>query len=187
MIRKSCCSRFSLHKFVHLKFFWTQFKNVHLRGPCISRPYCTLISSQKSPTPNISAPSAVSEGQDKTAYSRPGFYKKILSFPQIFLSSEKLKKKLSNFPKLQFLIDKIDKSPSAIWLFSYNSKLYDSRIEVLPKLLSFFLFQFLFLKIWQTLFSSKIIKHCNGYSALLSNEKFFKACHFLRYLQLRGN
>ena len=46
MIRKPCCSRFSLHKFVHLKYFWTQFKNVHLRGPCssrpcISRPYCT--------------------------------------------------------------------------------------------------------------------------------------------------
>ena len=46
MIRKPCCSRFSLHKFVHLKFFWTQFNNVHLRGPCslrpcISRPYCT--------------------------------------------------------------------------------------------------------------------------------------------------
>ena len=47
MIRKSCCSRFSLHKFVHLKFFWTQFKNMHLRGPCcsrscISRPYCNV-------------------------------------------------------------------------------------------------------------------------------------------------
>ena len=45
MIRKPCCSRFSLHKFVHLKYFWTQFKNVHLQGPCslrpcISRPYC---------------------------------------------------------------------------------------------------------------------------------------------------
>ena len=45
MIRKLCCSRFSLHKFIHLKFFWTQFKNVYLRGPCslrpcISRPYC---------------------------------------------------------------------------------------------------------------------------------------------------
>ena len=43
MIRKPCFSRFSLHKFVHLKFFWTQFKNVHLRGPCISRPYCNQI------------------------------------------------------------------------------------------------------------------------------------------------
>ena len=45
MIKKPCCSRFSLHKFVHLKFFWTQFENVHLQGPCslrpcISRPYC---------------------------------------------------------------------------------------------------------------------------------------------------
>ena len=34
-----------LHKFVQLKYFWTQFKNVHLQGPCslrpcISRPYC---------------------------------------------------------------------------------------------------------------------------------------------------
>ena len=48
MIKKPCCSRFSLHKFVHLKFFWTQFKNVHLGGPCslrpcISRPYCTYL------------------------------------------------------------------------------------------------------------------------------------------------
>ena len=43
MINKPCCSRFSLHKFVQLK--WTQFKNVHLQGPCslrpcISRPCC---------------------------------------------------------------------------------------------------------------------------------------------------
>ena len=36
MIRKPCCSRFSLHKFVHL--CQTQFKNVHLRGPCSLRP-----------------------------------------------------------------------------------------------------------------------------------------------------
>ena len=48
MIKKSCCSRFSLHKFVHLKYLWTQFKNVHLQGPCslrpcISRPYCSFI------------------------------------------------------------------------------------------------------------------------------------------------
>ena len=38
--------RFSLHKFVHLNFFWTLFKNVHCQGPCslrpcISRPYCS--------------------------------------------------------------------------------------------------------------------------------------------------
>ena len=44
MIKKPCCSRFSLHKFVQLKFLWTQFKNVLLQGPCIlrlciSRPY----------------------------------------------------------------------------------------------------------------------------------------------------
>ena len=44
MIKKPCCSRFLLHKFVQLKYFWTQFKNVHLQGPCslrpcISRPY----------------------------------------------------------------------------------------------------------------------------------------------------
>jgi len=50
MIRKPCFSRFSLHKFVHLKFFWTQFKNVHLQGPCslgpcISRPYCIYQAS----------------------------------------------------------------------------------------------------------------------------------------------
>ena len=44
--RKNSCS-FSLHKFLH-QIFWTQFKNVQLRGPyssrpCISRPYCTFI------------------------------------------------------------------------------------------------------------------------------------------------
>lgn len=37
-------ARFSPEKFVHLKFVWTQLKNLHLRGPCslrpcISRPY----------------------------------------------------------------------------------------------------------------------------------------------------
>ena len=52
MIKKPCCSRFSLHKFVHLKVFWTQFKNVNLRGlcslrPCISRPYCISKNLQK--------------------------------------------------------------------------------------------------------------------------------------------
>ena len=46
--KKPCCSRFSLNKFIHLKFFWTQFKKVQLRGPCSSRPcilrpYCTSI------------------------------------------------------------------------------------------------------------------------------------------------
>ena len=45
MIKKPCCSRFLLHKFIQLKYFWTLFKNVHLQGPCslkpcISRPYC---------------------------------------------------------------------------------------------------------------------------------------------------
>ena len=52
MLKKPCCSRFLLHKFVHLKFFWTPFKNVHLRGPCssrlcISRPYCTYSFIEK--------------------------------------------------------------------------------------------------------------------------------------------
>ena len=42
---KLCCSRFLRYKFVQLEFFWTQFKNLHLQGPCslrpcISRPYC---------------------------------------------------------------------------------------------------------------------------------------------------
>ena len=37
-------------KNMHLKYFWTQFKNVHLRGPCslrpcISRPYCSSLCS----------------------------------------------------------------------------------------------------------------------------------------------
>jgi hypothetical protein len=45
MDQKTVLLKVSLHKFVHLKFFWTQFKNVHLWGPCslrpcISRPYC---------------------------------------------------------------------------------------------------------------------------------------------------
>ena len=44
-IKKLCSLRLALHKFVHLKFFWTLFKNVHCQGPCslrpcISRPYC---------------------------------------------------------------------------------------------------------------------------------------------------
>ena len=39
-------------KNVHLKYFWTQFKNVHLRGPCslrpcISRPYCISLKLEK--------------------------------------------------------------------------------------------------------------------------------------------
>ena len=48
MIKKPCCSRFSLRKFIHVKLFWTQFQNVHLQGPCslwpctISRPYCIV-------------------------------------------------------------------------------------------------------------------------------------------------
>ena len=47
-MKKPCCSRFSLNKFVHLKCFWTQFKNMHLGGPCnlrpcISRLYCRWI------------------------------------------------------------------------------------------------------------------------------------------------
>ena len=45
MMKKLRCSRFLLHKLVQLKYFWTQFKNVHLQGPCslrpcILRPYC---------------------------------------------------------------------------------------------------------------------------------------------------
>ena len=55
MIRKPCCSRFSLHKFVHLKIFLNQFKNVHLRGPCslrpcISRPYWIVMERNFSST-----------------------------------------------------------------------------------------------------------------------------------------
>ena len=47
--QKPCSLRFSLHKFVHLKIFWTLFKNVHCQGPCslrprISRPYCSLVN-----------------------------------------------------------------------------------------------------------------------------------------------
>ena len=48
--QKTFSLRFSLHKFVYLKFFWTLFKNVHCQGPCnlrpcISRPYCTYLSN----------------------------------------------------------------------------------------------------------------------------------------------
>ena len=33
MIKKPCCSRFLLHNFVQLKYFWTQqFKNVQLEA-----------------------------------------------------------------------------------------------------------------------------------------------------------
>ena len=32
MIKKPCCSKFLLHKFVPLKCFWTQFKNVQLEA-----------------------------------------------------------------------------------------------------------------------------------------------------------
>ena len=50
MIKKPCCSRFLLHKFLQLKYFWPLFKNVHLQDPCslrpcISRPYCTKVDS----------------------------------------------------------------------------------------------------------------------------------------------
>ena len=31
-------SRFSLHEFVYLKYFWTQLETVHLHGPCSLRP-----------------------------------------------------------------------------------------------------------------------------------------------------
>ena len=50
MIKKTCCSRFLLHRFVQLKFLWTQFKTMLLQGlcslrPCISRPYCSIFLS----------------------------------------------------------------------------------------------------------------------------------------------
>ena len=55
---------------------------------------------------------------------------------QFYLPPEKLtQKKRSNFEKLQFWNDKIDlytnfaKLPSAKWLFFYNCKFYQSRIE----------------------------------------------------------
>ena len=35
---KKCRSRFSLHKSVYLKLFWTQLETVHLQGPCCLRP-----------------------------------------------------------------------------------------------------------------------------------------------------
>ena len=43
--QKTVLLKVLIHKFVQLKCFWTQFKNVHLQGPCslrpcISRPYC---------------------------------------------------------------------------------------------------------------------------------------------------
>ena len=35
---KTCSSRFSLHKSVYLKMFWTQLETVHLQGPCCLMP-----------------------------------------------------------------------------------------------------------------------------------------------------
>ena len=45
LLKKTCILSNNLSKNVHLKVFWTLFKNVHCRGPCIlrpciSRPYC---------------------------------------------------------------------------------------------------------------------------------------------------
>ena len=34
--QKTVFLKISLHRFIHLKIFWTQFKNRHLQGPCIS-------------------------------------------------------------------------------------------------------------------------------------------------------
>ena len=50
LLKKTCISSNNLSKNVHLKVFWTLFKNVHCRGPCslrpcISRPYCIHLSS----------------------------------------------------------------------------------------------------------------------------------------------
>ena len=53
MIRKSCCSRFLLHKFIHLKYFWTQLKNVHLRGPCGLRPCISITEHLMKLNPNV--------------------------------------------------------------------------------------------------------------------------------------
>ena len=44
--KKPCSIRFSLHKSMYFKVFWTQLETVHLQGPCSlrpcsSRPYCT--------------------------------------------------------------------------------------------------------------------------------------------------
>ena len=45
--KKLCSLRFSIHKPLYLKLFWTQLENVHMQGPCClkpcsSRPYCTV-------------------------------------------------------------------------------------------------------------------------------------------------
>ena len=45
LLKKPCTSSNNLSKNVHLKVFWTLFKNVHCQGPCslrpcILRPYC---------------------------------------------------------------------------------------------------------------------------------------------------
>ena len=46
--QKNMQKRAMMCKNVHLKYFWTQFKNVHLRGSCILRlcilrPYCISV------------------------------------------------------------------------------------------------------------------------------------------------
>ena len=59
MIKKRCCSRFLLHKFVQLKYFWTQFKNVNLQGPCSLMPcichliYLFIFSKMRRWNPNL--------------------------------------------------------------------------------------------------------------------------------------
>ena len=51
--KKPCCSKFSLHKFVHLKYFWTQFKNVQLlllnrvKARRSKKPCCSKFSLHK--------------------------------------------------------------------------------------------------------------------------------------------
>ena len=38
IFKKPCSLRFSLHKFVYLKLFWTQLEIVHMQGLCSIRP-----------------------------------------------------------------------------------------------------------------------------------------------------
>ena len=50
LLKKTCIWSNNSSKNVHLKVFWTLFKNVHCRGPCslrpcISRPYCNEVWS----------------------------------------------------------------------------------------------------------------------------------------------
>ena len=104
------------------------------------------------------------------------FIKNILSFYKFSFRQRNWKKKLSNFNSWMIKLTKTPiltnhQVPYGYFLITVNC---------IIQLLSFFVSVSLFKNLTNS-FSSNNFKHCDGYSALLSNEKFFKACHFLLY------